>query len=155
MKIMKSIYAITFVGLIFMSIGCKKKETKPSTPSIASSATISGTVKAETDNTNVNSEVQANIKIVATYNKMDLVLNPVAGQTYPVVSVTAFTDATGKYTLSIPTNGKPVDVTLKPQDFISNVVTSPNTNTPDQLFSSAPISITVVEKDAKIINISY
>lgn len=152
---MNKILTFALAGLVLVSVGCKKDEKAVTPPTIASSANISGVVKAETDTTNAILETQSNVNILAIFNKIDLVLNPVAGQTYPDVTVSVLTDADGKYSLNIPTNGKTVNVTLKPQDFLSPVVTGPTTTSPDQLFTSSQQTLSINEKEKKIIDINY
>lgn len=153
---MKKLSTIALAGLLLLSVGCKKDEEKgASVAGTESTATITGVIKAETDNTNASSEKQAGVTILAVFSREDLTLNPIAGQTYPNVTVVAVTDANGKYSLTIPTNAKIVHVTLKPQDFLSSVVTGPNTSNPDQLFTTASQMVNINEKETKIININY
>ncbi len=147
-----------YVSLAILSIAtaCKKEDVAPnSTSAIASTATITGVVRAETDNTNVTMDLQSGRTVLAKYNKADLLLNPDPNVSYPDVVISTTTDGNGNYTFTIPTGGQTVYVDILPQDFMSPVLTGPATSTPPQLFSASNIYIGISEKETQIIDINY
>jgi hypothetical protein len=141
---------------LLVATSCKKDEEVTTTgSSLASSATIQGIVKADTDITNASPELKSGAIILAKYNKADLILNPQPGVTYPDVVISATTNSSGQYSFTIPTAGKPVTVEIIPQDFKQDVITGPSTSNSDVLFMDGGTTLTVIEKEVKLYDINY
>ncbi len=141
---------------LLVATSCKKEEVVPAAgSSLASSATIQGIVRADTDITNASSELKSGAIILAKYNKADLILNPQLGVTYPDVVISATTNSAGEFSFTIPTAGKPVTVEIIPQDFKQDVITGPLTSNSDVLFSDGGTTLVVIEKEVKLYDINY
>jgi hypothetical protein len=150
----KIILSVAILGLVLSA--CKKEDpATTSGSSLTGEATISGTVRAQTDQQTAEFEKKSGAVILARYNQADLVLNPVAGVTYPDKVISTKTDENGKYSFKIPTGGLPVNVEIIPQDFEQDVITGPASVLPDQLFSSGSSYTAISEKESQIIDLQY
>lgn len=135
---------------------CKKEEEKKAAAAVSYSgeATISGVAKAELDITNANTEyAPVGTIILLEYSEEDLVLNPTA-TTYEIKTVSTTVGGNGYYSATVPTNGKPVDVTVAPQDFEYDQVTGPGTST-RVVYTTGSTNTSVINGSHKILDFNY
>ncbi|GAL82847.1 hypothetical protein MYP_73 [Sporocytophaga myxococcoides] len=102
------------LGMTMM--GCKKDDNNG--PVVSNGrATIIGYLKAQLNTNTADYEPAANVKVQAIINSGDLLANPDPNKNYPNIVYNTITDVNGKYTFNVDANGRPVKVTIYPQDF--------------------------------------
>jgi hypothetical protein len=148
------------VGLVVLASCNKDDAAAAGSSSVAGTATIKGVAKAERNGNVAGLEPKGSATVLAIYNMEDLVLNPVPGTIYPDVTLSTTTATDGSYSFSIPTNGKPVSVKIKPQDFIENQLGAAPLGTAQPItenvfFSAGAINLNISEKESLIRNIDF
>lgn len=126
------------------------------------SATITGVLKANLNLSNDTNAVSQNdwenapssAMVVATYNEKDLYTNPAPGVTYGTVTVEA-TVSGGEYTLDIPANGKPVNVTVRPMDFAYDQVQGDGKTKVRKVYTYNSFNVSVYNGSYEIVDVYY
>lgn len=102
--------------------GCDNENTVNPTVTLGS-ATVTGTVYAELDETNADSEkAPSGTKVYVIVSTRDFVLNP-TGSAYADRYYEGTVDANGKYSIVIETGSKQMEVEVIPADFSASVKT--------------------------------
>lgn len=112
----KVLLSICVIASMLGFQSCDNENSVNPEPSL-STATITGTVYANTDRTEAGNEtVPANTRIVAKINTADLVLNRDHSKAYADKFYETTTNSEGKYSLEVEVGSKELTVTLYPQD---------------------------------------
>jgi len=143
--------------------GCKKDNTvskkDQSLDSLTGKATISGVVYLAYDVTQkpkvLAKEIAAGAVITLTYNPSDLAykLDPNA-ITYSK-SVTATTDAAGKYTITVDANVDGINYTIQPNQFSGNYVDPKDTTSFKAYFNAPSAPVTLKKGDNIYMDLNY
>lgn len=153
-KVFYSLLVLTGIFVAVSFTGCKKKTTSSSDP-IASTATIKGRVQADLDATNSSYEkAPAGTRVIAIINAQDLIENPQVGVTYGNIEYASTINSEGEYTISVAAGTKPVNVTIKCDDFVYTKILSATSST--RTVYTGPTSGTTIYKDQiKWIDMNY
>jgi len=154
---MKSIFKIALaVSVLTMTlIGCSNENSVNPRPEL-STATITGFVYAELDETNAEDEtVPAGTKVVAIIDSRELVLDPSNNVEYGLKYYETTVGQDGSYTLEVEVGNWPIEVYIIPADFRFEVETGGDPE--ERIFegSDADTDIEVYKGGTFIVDLYY
>ncbi|MFZ6010653.1 MAG: hypothetical protein ACOYXT_09920 [Bacteroidota bacterium] len=154
---MKKLFAIFSLAGLTIFTACDN-ENSVNPPSELGKATITGTVYAELDETDIGGvleKVPAGTKIVAVINTKDLVINPTNGN-YAKKYYETTVDANGKYSIQVDAGNKELVVAVIPADFTFDVKTGASTTEKTNFYgSNADDNVTVYKNGTFILDLYY
>lgn len=114
----KVMLVVAVVASLVATQSCKKKKDVVASTTVAPTASISGTLSAETDLTNTKIDKAAGATVYLIIDTKDLALNPSSTITYASTVLKTTTDGNGKFTFANFAIGqKPMNVEIRIGDW--------------------------------------
>ncbi len=152
----KLVLSVAVIAAVLATQSCKKKKADAATTAVAPTATISGTVYAETDFTNAKIEKATGATVYLLVDTKDLALNPSTTTSYATKVYKTTVDGSGKYTFTnFPVGPKAMNVTVKLGDWETTRTLSATSTDVHVFIGAQAIIINAFENGAFIQDFTY
>jgi hypothetical protein len=143
-----AIVALLFSAFVLTMSSCKKVEAPTSVDIIANAgtATISGIVYADKDDSNAADEFASGAILLIEVDPNDFPAVSTSNYNNNMLFYSATVGNDGTWTATIPAPKTPISITVHPQDFRSNYIdASGDTESAEFYYDNASFNMTVVE----------